>query len=88
MISKATGSRYEDELKPQIEAAKRLRRDLTEAKKCDMDVSEVEHKTINELRRYQHPPECIYDVIKAACMLLGENESSLKVSSSIVRSHK
>ncbi|XP_041362122.1 uncharacterized protein LOC121378086 [Gigantopelta aegis] len=83
VISKATGSQYENQLKSQIEAAKKLRQDLSEVKECDLDILDMEPRTVLELRRYHHPPKCICDVIRATYLLLGENESGLKSWSAI-----
>ncbi|XP_064609386.1 uncharacterized protein LOC135473466 [Liolophura sinensis] len=74
IIEKIERKKLERRLEPQLAKAREAvctESHLTKAKKA---VINMEAKTMTEIRSYNRPPQAVYDVMRAALLLLGERE--------------
>ena len=72
----------------EVEAAKRLLRHLEIMEGLKMAVLKLDQKTMLELRNYSKPPKLVHRVMKAALLLLGDDETKTVVSKAVLKLSK
>ena len=72
----------------EVEAAKRLLRHLEIIEGLKEAVLKLDQKTMLELRNYSKPPKLVHRVMKAALLLLGDDETKTVVSKAVLKLSK
>lgn len=62
-----------------LENAKKLKEHLTELNRFSHDILQMEQETVSEIRSYHQPPKGVKEVMTSTYLILGNEESKLKV---------
>lgn len=62
-----------------LENAKKLKEHLGELNRFSHDILQMEQETISEIRSYHHPPKGVKEVMLSTYLVLGYEESKLRV---------
>lgn len=72
--------KLESRLEPELAKAREATCTESHLTKVKRAVLNMEAKTMTEIRSYNRPPQAVYDVMRAALLLLGEREDKVEVS--------
>ena len=78
-IANVQSSQYRSELMHYLENAKKLKEHLGELNRFSHDILQMEQETISEIRSYHHPPKGVKEVMLSTYLVLGYEESKLRV---------
>ena len=78
-IANVQSSQYRSELMHYLENAKKLKEHLGELNRFSHDILQMDQETISEIRSYHHPPKGVKEVMLSTYLVLGYEESKLRV---------
>lgn len=81
LVTEAANKGMEKRLGLQLEMAQRIIRQLQRIEQLRHDILNLDQTTIAELKSYSSPPKPVHVVMSATFVLLGEQETALKVCS-------
>lgn len=78
-IERAEDVNYDHQLDMQISLTKKILQRVREIERLTKPLLIMNQNILTEMKKYQTPHESVLHVLKATCILLGDNPKSLKV---------
>ncbi|XP_063412842.1 uncharacterized protein LOC134695491 [Mytilus trossulus] len=77
-ISEAKEANFDHRLDMQIQLSKKILDRVTKVEKLMKPLLKMNQNTLTEMKKYMTPPESVHQILKATCILLGDDPKKLQ----------